>query len=194
MTDTILQTPNPYFIFREPDLLEETNICWLNGEIDTNSHDYVIRFILGRHYRKEKRPDHIKLFINSEGGSVYDSFGIIDTMDLTDIPIWTYAIGQVCSGGLFIFMNGAPGKRFFMKNVTVMSHQWSGVAMGKEHEIKASEKENKLLSARVMRHYIKCTGLDKDIIKEKLLPPEDIYLSPRESIKYNLGDKIAVSL
>ena len=178
------------FVYREPIPLEENNICWLNGEIDALSAGYVVKFILERHYRTEDRPDHIKMIINSPGGEVYDGFAIIDCMNLTDIPVYTYALGQVLSCGLMIFMSGEPGKRFIFKNSCIMSHQWSGVVAGKEHEIKASEKENKLVSARIMNLYIKATGLDQKEIKEKLLPPEDVYLSPTEALKYKIGDKI----
>lgn len=182
------------YVYREPVPLEENNICWLNSDIEGSVTGYVVKFLLEKHYQKDNKPDHIKMIVNSQGGDIYDGFAIIDTMNMIDIPIWTYALGQVCSAGLLIFMSGVPGKRHFLKNSCIMSHQWSGYMEGKEHEIRASEKENKLVSNRMMNHYIKCTGLSKKEIKEKLLPPEDVYLSPTEAVKYGLGDRIITKL
>lgn len=178
------------FVYREPVALEENNICWINGDIDSLSSGYIVKLLLEKHYQKENHPDHIKMIINSQGGDVYDCFAIIDTMNMINIPVWTYALGQVMSCGLLIFMNGQPGNRFILKNASVMSHQWSGEMFGKEHEIRASEKQNKIVSDRFMNHYVKCTGLSKKDIKEKLLPPEDVYLNPSEAVKFGLGDKV----
>ena len=43
---------------------------------------------------------------------------------------------------------------------------------------------------RLIRHYKRCTGLSETKIRKFLLPPEDIWLSPEEAIKYKLIDKV----
>ena len=43
----------------------------------------------------------------------------------------------------------------------------------------------------MIKHYKKCSGLSDKIIREKLLPPQDVWLSAEEAIKFGLSDKIA---
>jgi ATP-dependent protease ClpP protease subunit len=42
----------------------------------------------------------------------------------------------------------------------------------------------------MISHYKKCTGLNEKQIREILLPPQDIWLSPQESKKHGLCDEI----
>lgn len=171
-------------------LIEDNGICLLNGPINYDTLDYVGRFFLEKTTLKEKKPDHLKLIINSPGGDLYTGFAIIDLMRSISIPVHTYGIGSVFSCGLFIFMAGEPGHRFLMKNTSVLSHQWSGVVEGKEHEIEASQKENKFVSARVLAIYQECTGLSKEEILKNLLPAGDVFLTAAQAVKFNLADKI----
>ncbi len=172
--------------------IEDSNICFINGTIDSDTVEYVSRFIIEKNlYDNGKpKPDHLKLIINSPGGIISDCFAIIDLMNAYPIPVWTYGLGMVASCGLMIFISGNKGNRYIFKNTSILSHQWSGMAEGKEHEIKASEKENKMITNRVYRIYENATGFSKEEIHQKLLPAEDIWLSPRESVKYNLGDHV----
>ena len=43
---------------------------------------------------------------------------------------------------------------------------------------------------RLIRHYKRCTGLSETKIRKVLLPPEDVWLSPEEALKYKLIDNI----
>jgi ATP-dependent protease ClpP protease subunit len=42
----------------------------------------------------------------------------------------------------------------------------------------------------MIEHYKKCTGMSEKKIRQVLLPPEDIWLSADEAIKYGIADKI----
>ena len=42
----------------------------------------------------------------------------------------------------------------------------------------------------MINHYKKCTGLGEKKIREILLPPEDVWLSAEEAVKYGIADKI----
>ena len=160
----------------------------INGVIDDDCSEYIIRMIIEYNYKKKS--DHLSLIINSQGGNVTDGFAITDMMEASDIPVYTFGIGMVASAALFIFMSGDPGHRYLFKNTSVMSHQWAGVNEGKQHEIEAARKEDKLINKRILSHYERCTGLSKEDIIEKLLPASDVYLTPHEAKKFNLCDKI----
>ena len=46
------------------------------------------------------------------------------------------------------------------------------------------------LTRRILRHYVRETGLDAETIKEKLIGKGDFFFSPEEAIKLNLADSI----
>jgi len=49
-------------------------------------------------------------------------------------------------------------------------------------------REFELTTTRVINHYRKCTGLTEKVIRERLLPPQDVWLSPAEAKKFKLCD------
>ena len=87
-------------------------------------------------------------------------------------------------------MSGAKGKRIITPNTSILSHQYSWGSTGKEHELFARVREFELSSERMMQHYKKCTGLSEKKIREVLLPPQDIWLSAKEAVKFGIADKI----
>jgi ATP-dependent Clp protease protease subunit len=106
------------------------------------------------------------------------------------IPIRTIGLGQVASAGLMIFIAGTPGHRILTPNTSILSHQYSWGAIGKEHELFATVKEFDLTTKKMIQHYKKCTGLGEKEIREMLLPPQDIWLSAIEAKKMGLCDHV----
>jgi ATP-dependent protease ClpP protease subunit len=43
----------------------------------------------------------------------------------------------------------------------------------------------------MLEHYRQATGLDTDVILEKLLPPSDMYLSAEEALELGICDFIS---
>lgn len=68
---------------------------------------------------EERKP--IKIFINSDGGSVIACLEIIDAITLSKTPIYTINIGIAASSGLDIFMVGH--KRYCYPNATFLFHE-----------------------------------------------------------------------
>jgi ATP-dependent protease ClpP protease subunit len=52
-------------------------------------------------------------------------------------------------------------------------------------------KEFGLTQRRMVSHYMTCTGLSEDQIKQHLLPPHDVYLSAGEALKLGICDHIS---
>ena len=137
-----------------------------------------------------ERPNEITLVINSPGGSVHAAFALIDTMKGSAIPIKTVGLGLIASCGILTFMAGTKGKRLITPNTSILSHQYSWGSQGKEHELFARVKEYELSTERMIEHYKKCTGLKEKQIREVLLPPQDVWLSAEDAVKYGIADKI----
>jgi len=175
-------------ISSENDSLHDNGVHFLNGEFDYEMTEGVISWILESGFRKKF--DHLTLIINSHGGELPCAFAIIDIMRGSQIPIHTLGIGQVSSCGLLAFLAGAKGHRILTPNTSILSHMWSGEHSGKAHELLSAQRDNQLTTERMLNHYQQCTGLSLDVIKEKLLPPHDVWLSADEALALNICDHI----
>jgi ATP-dependent Clp protease protease subunit len=67
----------------------------------------------------------IKLYINSPGGSVSAGLAIYDTMQYISCPVHTFGMGMAASMGSLLLAGGEKGKRYALKNSTVMIHRMS---------------------------------------------------------------------
>lgn len=138
----------------------------------------------------EERPELLNLIITSPGGDLNAAFALIDVMRGSAIPVRTIGLGQIASAGLMIFIAGDKGQRLLTPNTSILSHQYSWGAFGKEHELFAQIKEFDLTTKRMIAHYKKCTGLSDKDIREVLLPPQDMWLSAVEAKKYGICDDV----
>jgi ATP-dependent Clp protease protease subunit len=171
--------------------LATKGIYHLSGEISQQSAKEVIAWILEENFKPSSpNYDHLTLMITSYGGDMMAGFGIIDIIRGSRIPIHTVGLGVIASAGLMIHIAGEKGHRMITPNTSILSHQWTWGAFGKEHELLASHKQFDLTTKRVLDHYKKCTGLTEKVIRAKLLPAQDVWLSSEEALQYNLTDVV----
>lgn len=172
-----------------PDASGDSSFCLIFDEICVELAQHVVQHVIEQNLC-ENPPKMMNFLINSPGGSLTDAFAIIDVMQSSSIPIRTIGLGQIASAGLMIFLAGQ--ERVLTPNTSILSHRWSGGSIGKEHELFAIAKEFDLTSKRMLNHYVKCTGLSEKDVKKYLLPPEDVYLSAEDALKYKLCDRVAL--
>lgn len=169
--------------------IEDHHYYLFNEDFNSKSTGELIKFIIERNLIKD-RPKMMKLIINSPGGDVSSAFALIDTIKGSRVPIYTYGLGEIASCGLLAFIAGEKGKRYITRNTSILSHQFSWGSWGKEHELMARVKEFNNTQERILEHYKRCTGLTEKQIKTYLLPPEDIWLTAKEAVKYGIADEI----
>jgi ATP-dependent Clp protease protease subunit len=170
--------------------IRETGIYYLCDEFTMNVAKDVVTWIMDANLQKTKKVPHLTLMITSYGGDLSAAFSIIDVMRGSSIPVHTVGLGVIASAGLLTFISGQKGHRSITPNTSILSHQWSWGQVGKEHELMATMREFELTTARMINHYKKCTGLKDSFIRERLLPPQDVWLSPQEALKYKLCDTV----
>lgn len=167
----------------------ESSVYILFGGIDTEAAASACAWILQANFEK-KKPKHLTLLINSPGGDLHAAFSLIEMMRGSSIPVHTVALGQICSAGLFIFMAGEKGHRTLTPTCTIMSHTYATGIEGDHHALISIAKELNWTHERILRHYVRETGLDEETIKEKLIGRGDFFFSPEEALKLNLADSI----
>ncbi len=168
--------------------LNEHGIFMLTGSIEEDSCEEAIRFILEANLNNQH--DYLTMIVNSPGGYVNAGFSLIDVMNGSKLELRTIGLGILASMGLLIFIAGKKGRRSLTPNTMILSHQWSGLHWGKEHELLASQKGDSLLTEMIIRHYRRHTGLNDKDIKKYLLPPSDVWLSAKEAKRLALCDEV----
>lgn len=169
--------------------LLDNHIHFINGEIDEDTVKDAIKWILYENLEKNK-DKILTLYINSCGGSLTDTFALIDIMNQSNYTIRTVGIGNVMSAAFLLFSCGTRGERYIAKNASIMCHQFTESLDSKYHDIKAQMKETESLNNRMVQILKEATDLAPSKIKSKLLPPSDVYLSAEELIEFNVADKI----
>jgi ATP-dependent Clp protease protease subunit len=173
--------------------LLNNSVHFLTGVIHEVNIEQTIKWITYENlttYPEDMSKKVLTLYINSPGGSLNDSLALIDVMRSSKIPIRTVGMGQIVSAAFLIFSAGTKGERYIFKNTSIMCHQFSGEIYGKHHDIKAHIKEFELSNDRMLNVLQDTTGLDIRTIKTKLLPPTDVWLTPKELIKLHVADKL----
>jgi len=173
--------------------LSQHGVHFLNEGITDKSCGQAINYILRANMDPSCPWKHIQLIINSGGGYVDSGFALIDVMETSKIPVRTLGLGTIASMGLLICMAGDKGNRAVTPKTMIMSHQFAGGAFGKQHELVSSAIHHDWVGDTILKHYKKHTGLTEKVIKEKLLPESDTWLTATQAKKYKLIDRIANS-
>jgi ATP-dependent Clp protease protease subunit len=169
--------------------LEDHHYYMFHQDFNNESCSNAIKFIIERNLMKTP-PKFMKLIFNSPGGELEAAFSLVDIMKGSKVPVQTFGLGQIASCGLLAFISGKKGHRYITENTSILSHQFTWFYYGKEHELMARSKETSNTSKRILEHYIKCTGLTEKEVKKYLLPPEDVWLTAKEAVKYGIADEI----
>ncbi len=177
--------------FQAEDL--EGRRLYLNGEIDENVIDNVVYHIM-RYNRidkgvpvNERKP--IILYINSPGGSVVDGYGVIDTILLSETPVYTVNVALCASMGFLIYLAGA--RRYSMPHSEFLMHDGSTMGYDSMAKMKDRMEFETVQLEKMTKEYI----MSRTEINEKLYDEKyrvEWYFLPNEgksigAIDYIIG-------
>ena len=83
--------------------LLNSHVHFLTGEINEDNIEDTIKWIIYENIISGQTPRTLTLYINSTGGSLNDSLGLIDIMKASKCPIATRGLGSICSAAFMIF-------------------------------------------------------------------------------------------
>lgn len=127
----------------------------------------------------------IDLYLSTQGGWVDSAFTIIDTMQLIEAPVNTWAIGGCYSSGSLILAAGT-GRRYATPNAVLMIHA------SLDDDSKESYSYERLARARYERLWRQRAALPDDWFP--MVGGQEYYLSPQEALKFKLIDEIRPAL
>ena len=171
--------------FRSIDLLDK-RIIYLDGEITEESAKKTIEILLKLDIINHK---DIKMYINSEGGSVNAGLAIIDTMNSIKSDVSTICLGRAASMGAILLINGTKGKRFIGANSEVMIHEVSSWNYGKLSEQQDKLKHSTYVNRKLQRIIASKTNKSlKEIQKDT--KKKDTWINANNALRYGFVDKV----
>ena len=169
--------------------LHDNDIHYLNGELDNDNISKAIKWLISANLVKRPKRE-LTLYVNTVGGDLYETFGLIDVMRDSYHKISTVGIGAVMSAGFLIFASGEQGRRFIGKNTGIMNHQHSDTMESKMHDMKAQMKENKNCEMRCMQILRDATGFSLADVRKKFNNPSDQYFTAKQLLDLKIADQI----
>lgn len=166
--------------------LLEDRIIFLDSEIDDAIANSVVAQLL--YLESKDSTKDISLYINSPGGSVTAGLAIYDTIKFLKCDVSTICIGLAASMGAFILAAGTKGKRFALKNSTIMLHQASGGTEGNIQDQRVRLKYTEELNERLLR--IEAANIGKSYEELLKATERDFYMFADEAQKYGVIDKV----
>jgi ATP-dependent Clp protease protease subunit len=168
--------------------LLQSHIHFLTGDIDEDNIRKAIQWLAYENLTNEAKT--LTLYVNSQGGDLYQAFALIDVMRVSKHTISTVGLGSVMSAAFLIFVSGTIGHRVIAPNTGIMCHQYSDTTEGKHHDLKATMIEGENCNNRMLAVLEAACDLDARTIKRKLLNPTDVYLTAEQMIEFGLADEI----
>jgi ATP-dependent Clp protease protease subunit len=163
------------------------------GEINDDNVNEVIGIIYeineedSKNTTKAAQP--IQLVLNSQGGDVYQGFGLVDCIELSKTPVHVTVLGQAMSMALPILLSGHH--RSMSQRSTLMYHEISWET-GREklgyHKQEAKEGD------RLQRMYdeivVSKTSVTEKKLKEVRDRNQEWYITAEEALKLGFVDEI----
>jgi ATP-dependent Clp protease protease subunit len=172
------------------DMLLENRIIFLEGPINDGIANLTVMKFLFLQY--ENRNQGISFYINSPGGSVYDTLAIYDTMQFIECPVATYCIGLAASGAAVLLAGGSKGRRLALPHSKIMIHQPRGGVSGQISDIEIQAEEILRSKAAINEILAKHTGQPVDRIARDT--ERDRYLTAAQAKEYGLVDDVVGSI
>ena len=152
--------------------------------------DHMMGIIVSQllYLEAEDSSEPIHMYISSPGGSVMAGLAILDTMQLIQAPVHTYAMGMVASMAAVLFTCGEPGHRYIMPNAEVMIHQPLGGTSGQASDIEIQANHILKLKKRLYKIISKATGKNVRTIEKE--SDRDNYFEALDAIAFGLADTV----
>lgn len=144
--------------------------------------------ILQIEYLSSTSTADITLLINSPGGDVQATFGIIDAMRRSRCCIATVCICQAASAAALLLAGGTKGKRYCTPHGEVMIHQILAGMQGQASDIEIAAAHMQATKKKVNHFLAACTGQTEERITVD--SDRNFFLVGEDAIRYGLADRL----
>ena len=133
----------------------------------------------------------IKIYINSDGGSVSAVFAIIDLLLMSHTPVITIGLGKCYSSGGLLLMAGH--ERLLLPNCTVLIHDGQSGSFGAIGKMLDNLEFTKELEVKIKNYILSRTSITEDDYDKNYRRDWWIFASDAVD-KYHIADKIVTDI
>ena len=133
---------------------------------------------------EDRKP--IKLLINSGGGLLSETFTMVDAIERSKTPVWSYNLGCAYSGGFFVFIVGK--RRFASKRSSFLFHEGSSGFQGDANKFQNFADYYKKQREMLKDLIIEYSNISEDEYKDH--QSEDWWISAQEGLAKGFVDEI----
>ena len=131
----------------------------------------------------------IKIFINSNGGSLNAIMELITICNLSRVPVMAIGMGKCYSAGGLLLMGITKGNRYILSTTEALIHDGNmsgyGGDTGKAIDDLEQTKKNE---EKVKKFILSCTNISEDLYDKNYR--KNWWLDSSEIIKYGLADHV----
>ena len=131
----------------------------------------------------------IKIFINSNGGSLNAIMELITICNLSRVPVMAIGMGKCYSAGGLLLMGITKGNRYILSTTEALIHDGNmsgyGGDTGKAIDDLEQTKKNE---EKVKKFILSCTNISEDLYDKNYR--KNWWLDSSEVIKYGLADHV----
>lgn len=158
------------------------------GEIGESTSSTVIPELLETNFIEENIKE-LHLYICSEGGMLSHCFALIDFIQVLkrqhNLTVYTYGLGEIASGGFFLFLLG--DKRVLFPNCRIFVHEH--ITIDREPQTYSDRlKEDKTTEKELYETYINYTSTQLKVSNKraKTLLAKNKWLTKRDIKSFNI--------
>lgn len=137
---------------------------------------------------EERQP--IKIYIHSPGGYLTSAFSIIDSIKLSKTPVHTIAIGDVYSGGFFIFLAG--DKKLTYPHASFLYHEGATTNGGDANKFRNFARFYEVQLEQLKHIVLKNSGISEEEYEKHI--KDDWWLTAEEAVQFGIADEILTEL
>lgn len=137
---------------------------------------------------EDRKP--IRIFINSDGGSVDAVMHIIDIIHLSRTPIYTIGMGRVYSAGGLLLMAGH--KRYVFPHTSCLIHDGSSGTIGSIGKMLDNLEFTKELEKRMKEYILSSTRITEETYDQNYR--RDWFMFSDEMIALGIADEIVTDI
>lgn len=161
--------------------IDDGVVEWTQEIIDWNREDKDIEDV------SQMTP--IKIFINSNGGSLNAIMELITICNLSRVPVIAIGMGKCYSAGGLLLMGISKGNRYILSTTEALIHDGNmsgyGGDTGKAIDDLEQTKKNE---EKVKKFILSCTNISEDLYDKNYR--KNWWMSADEIIEYGLADHV----
>lgn len=186
-----VQLPDPQLLTYYKDL--ERRSFWVDGEITDDILEIGKKIIDFNREDRDIPVDSrlpVRIYIFTPGGTIESTFSLINIIEMSKTPVYTYNMGIAMSSGFWLLIAGH--KRYCLDVSRSMLHSGTGGAIGTFEQVESATKDYKKLIEYTRDYTLRRTKIDpKTLAKYK---EKDWYFYRDDQISLGIVDAVISSI